>query len=88
MVKGDSNDHWSIKGGNAQAGKLRKMFDGKRPPGYHPMRKQGAILLGIGGDNSDGATGTFYEGVMTKGYSTDAADDAVQADIVRAGYGR
>ena len=31
---------------------------------------------------------TFYEGVMTKGYSTSAADDAVQADIVRAGYGR
>eukprot|EP00038_Savillea_parva_P017214 m.227498 g.227498 ORF g.227498 m.227498 type:complete len:211 (+) comp36917_c0_seq1:110-742(+) len=31
--------------------------------------------------------GTFYEGVMTRGYSTDAADDAIQADIVAAGYG-
>ena len=32
--------------------------------------------------------GTFYEGLLTVGYSTDAADDAVQADIVAAGYGK
>ena len=88
MVKGDTGNHWAIKGGDAQGGQLRTMFDGRRPPGYHPMRKQGAVLLGIGGDNSDGATGTFYEGVITKGYTSQAADDAVQADIVRAGYGK
>ena len=44
-------------------------------------------ILGIGGDNSDGATGTFYEGVMTHGYSSNATDAAVQANIVAAGYG-
>lgn len=37
---------------------------------------------------SDGAVGTFYEGVMTKGYSTNATDAAVQANIVGAGYGK
>jgi hypothetical protein len=47
-----------------------------------------AIILGIGGDNSNSAIGTFYEGVITSGYSTDAADDAVQANIVAAGYGK
>ena len=50
------------------------------------MKKQGAILLGIGGDNSNGSSGTFYEGVMTSGYPTDATDDAVQANIVAARY--
>ena len=30
----------------------------------------------------------LYEGVLTKGYSTDAADDAVQANIVAAGFGK
>jgi hypothetical protein len=35
----------------------------------------------LSGDNSDGATGVFMEGVMLKGASTDAADDAVQADL-------
>ena len=32
--------------------------------------------------------GTFYEGVMTKGYSSNATDAAVQQDIVSAGYGK
>ena len=31
------------------------------------MRQQGAIVLGIGGDNSNRATGEFFEGVMTSG---------------------
>eukprot|EP00964_Phaeocystis_antarctica_P037296 scaffold21302_cov50-Phaeocystis_antarctica.AAC.7 len=38
------------------------------PTRYQPMKKQGAIILGIGGDSSDRAIGTFYEGVMTTGY--------------------
>ena len=52
------------------------------------MKKQGAIILGIGGDNSDRATGTFYEGAIVEGYTSDASDDAVQANIVAAGYGK
>ena len=50
------------------------------------MYKQGAIVLGIGGDGSDGGVGTFYEGAMTAAYTPDAADEAVQASIV-ATYG-
>jgi hypothetical protein len=30
----------------------------------------------------------FFEGVMTQGYSSDAIDDLVQADIVAAKYGQ
>merc|ERR1712054_504219 len=86
QVLGGVPGHWAIKGGNAQTGGLRVYWDGKRAPGYAPMKKQGAIILGIGGDNSCGAVGTFYEGVMTQGYTSDAADDAVQANIVAAGY--
>jgi hypothetical protein len=73
--------------GDATTGKLQTMYEGVRPNGYHPMKKQGAIILGIGGDNSDWAVGTFYEGVMTQGYSSNATDAAVQANIVAAGYG-
>jgi hypothetical protein len=50
------------------------------------MHKQGAILLGTGGDNGNGSSGTFYEGVMTTGYPTEATTDAVQANIVAARY--
>jgi hypothetical protein len=51
------------------------------------MKKQGAIILGIGGDNSEGAVGTFYEGAMIRGYTTDATDNAIQANVVAASYG-
>ncbi len=76
-----------VQAGDATGGSLVTMYDGPRPAGYQPMRKQGAIVLGIGGDNSDWAIGTFYEGVITAGNSSDAADDAVQANIVSVGYG-
>jgi hypothetical protein len=54
--------------------------------GYSPMHKEGAIILGIGGDNSNSAVGSFFEGVMTSGYATNATEAAVQANIVQAGY--
>ena len=80
--------HWAIKGGDAQTGALKVYWDGPRAPGYAPMKKQGAIILGIGGDNSDSAVGTFYEGAMVKGVSTDTTDNKLQANIVAAGYGK
>jgi hypothetical protein len=42
----------------------------------------------MGGDNTNGAQGNFFEGVMTSGAATDATADAVQANIVAAGYGK
>ncbi|MET7424395.1 alpha-L-arabinofuranosidase B [Dactylosporangium sp. NPDC005555] len=88
VLKGEPN-HWAIRAGNAQSGGLSTYYDGKRPnaSGYNPMKKEGAIILGIGGDNSHGAAGTFYEGVMTSGYPSNATEDAVQANINAAGYG-
>jgi hypothetical protein len=87
MAKGQPHQ-WASEGGNAQAGALSTMFSGPRVDStYDPMRKQGAIVLGNGGDNSNGAQGTFYEGVMTAGYPTDATDQQVQANIVAARYG-
>ena len=87
-LEGDSGNHWAIKGGDAQSGPLKTLYDGVRPKGYEVMKKQGAIILGIGGDNSDAAIGSFFEGVMTAGFTTDQADDAVHANVVAAGYGR
>jgi non-reducing end alpha-L-arabinofuranosidase len=86
IAKGESH-HWASLGGDAQQGPLSTMFDGPRVDAtYDPMRKQGAILLGNGGDNSNSSQGTFYEGVMTSGYPTDATDNAVQTNVVTAGY--
>ena len=88
IAKGEPH-HWTSMGGDAQQGALSVMFDGKRVNAtYDPMRKQGAILLGNGGDNSNGSQGTFYEGAMTAAgtFPTDATDQLVQANVVAAEY--
>ena len=88
IAKGEPH-HWTSMGGNAQTGELSVMFDGPRVNRtYDPMRKQGAILLGNGGDNSNGSQGTFYEGAMTAAgtFPTDSTDQRVQANIVAAKY--
>jgi hypothetical protein len=88
MLKGPSGNRFVLKGGDATSGGLMMKYDGPRPAGYSPQKKEGAIILGIGGDNSHTGEGTFFEGCMTSGVPSDAADDAVQANIVAAGYGR
>ncbi|KAL9112641.1 MAG: hypothetical protein Q9227_003212 [Pyrenula ochraceoflavens] len=87
VVKGEPNQ-WAIRGANAASGGLSTYYSGIRPTvgGYNPMSKEGAIILGIGGDNSVSAQGTFYEGVMTSGYPSDATENSVQANIVAAKY--
>jgi hypothetical protein len=88
MAKGEPH-HWASLGGDAQQGELRVMFSGPRVnASYDPMRKQGAILLGNGGDNSNGSQGTFYEGAMTAAntFPSDATDQKVQANVVAARY--
>jgi hypothetical protein len=88
IVKGEPN-HFAIRAGDAQSGGLTTMYDGARPTisGYNPMHKEGAIILGTGGDNSCSAIGNFYEGAMTSGYPSNSTENAVQANIVAAGYG-
>ncbi len=90
-------DGFALKGGDATKGALKTMYDGARPDPklaccvekpwhYQPMMKQGAIILGTGGDNSNDAEGNFYEGYIASGVTTKATDDAVQANIVAVGY--
>jgi non-reducing end alpha-L-arabinofuranosidase len=89
MAKGEPH-RWASMGGDAQHGALSVMFDGPRVNStYDPMRKQGAILLGNGGDNSNSSQGTFYEGAMTAAntFPANATDQLVQANVVAAGYG-
>ena len=84
--------HWRSMGGNAQEGTLKIYYDGGRirndRSSYDPMRKQGAILLGNGGDNSNGSSGTFYEGAMTAAgtFPTEALNQEIQANVVAARY--
>jgi len=98
-LRGGTNG-FALKGGDATRGSLAVMYDGPRPDPalkrldcgksgtYQPMRKQGAIILATGGDNSNFARGNFYEGFMVEGETSDTTDNAVQANIVAVGYKR
>jgi hypothetical protein len=88
VLVGRSGGTYALMAGNAQSGSLTTMYDGARPSGYTKMKKQGAIVLGTGGDNSDHGRGYFFEGVMTAGAATAAIMNQVQANIVAAGYGK
>ncbi len=88
LLKNNGTTTYAIKGGNAQSGGLTTWYSGALPDlgGYAPMHQEGAIILGTGGDDSNSSAGSFFEGVMTSGYPTDAADNSVQANIVSVGY--
>ena len=95
------NPNTPPQGGDATQGAFQTMYDGPRPDfrsapnnchyhgvngTYQPMRKQGAIILGTGGDNSNGASGNFYEGFMATGVTSAGTDDAIQENIIAVGY--
>jgi hypothetical protein len=86
-LKNNGQTRFALKWGDAQSGGLSTVYSGALPSGYTPMRLEGAIILGMGGDNSHASIGSFFEGVMTAGFPTDSADKAVQSNIVAVGYG-
>jgi len=86
MLSNDGQSTFELQGGNSQSGGLTTFYDGPLPSQYQPMDQEGGIVLGTGGDNSQADEGSFFEGVMTAGFPSAAADAAVQANIVAAGY--
>jgi hypothetical protein len=84
MVKGDATTY-TIRAGNSTTGSLKTMGNNTQRPA--PQRLEGAIVLGLGGDNSWAARGIFFEGAMTAGKAPDTTEDAIQKNIIAAGYG-
>ncbi len=92
MEKNNGRTEYQLRGANATTGNLSTFYKGALPAGKNPMKKGGAIVLGSGGDccysNNNASEGTFYEGAIVAGYPSDATDEAVQANVVSAGYGQ
>ena len=88
VLKNNGQTAYALKGGNSQSGGLSTWWSGALPNrgGYLPMHQEGGIILATGGDNSNRNRGTWFEGAMVAGYPTDAAENAVQANVVGVGY--
>ncbi len=96
VIVGDTADknggkgRFAIYGGDATVPTIKQMYDGIRPekPGYVPMKKQGSVILGIGGDNSNSGGGRFYEGAIALKAATAEVVTELHAAIAEAGYGK
>ena len=94
VLKNNGTTEYALKGGDATSGSLTTYYKGALPGGWSPMKKQGALILGCGGDcckpsgGANASSGIFFEGAIVTGYPTDAAESAIQANIVAAGYGK
>jgi non-reducing end alpha-L-arabinofuranosidase len=88
IVNSNGSTVYDVKDGNAQSGALTTDYSGPLPAlgGYVPLKQEGAIILGTGGDNSNQSSGFFFEGVLTAGFPSAATDNAIQANIVATGY--
>ncbi len=92
MEKNNGTTEFALKAADATKLPLNTYYQGALPPGKNPMKKQGGIVLGSGGDcclkNNNLSYGTFYEGAIVSGYPSNATDDAIHANIVSADYGK
>jgi hypothetical protein len=74
-----SNTSMTLKSGDATQGQLATLYNGPLPAGY-TMNLQGGLSLGRGGDASN-APVNFIEGAILASATTDATDNAVQANL-------
>jgi non-reducing end alpha-L-arabinofuranosidase len=83
IVKSQAGNY-AIRVGSATSGNLITAWDGSFVTNW---KMGGAIILGIGGDNSNSSYGTFFEGAITAGRPSNATDDAVLQNVQAAEYG-
>ncbi len=81
-----STGQYALRMGNGQSGNLTTGYDGAAPAKNFSFG--GGIVLGVGGDNSNHSSGTFFEGAVTTGRPSDATDAAVLVNVQAAGYGK
>lgn len=92
MEKNNGVDTFALKGADATQPTLTTMWDGDLPGSKRPMAKEGAVILGAGGDccysNDNASYGTFYEGAIVAGYPSGETDNAIHENVVEARYGQ
>lgn len=71
----------------ATATTVTTAYAGNYPSTKH-LESKGAVVLGVGGDNSNNSWSTFYEGAIVQGYPDDATENAVFQNLKALGYGK
>lgn len=80
-----TNGDWALRMADAgTASTVTTAYKGTLPKKMH---NEGAIVIGVGGDNSNNSWGTWYEGAVLAGFPSDDAEQAVLMNIKALGYG-
>jgi len=88
LTKSNGTTSWIMKVSDATKGTLTTTTSAGLPPGYSPLKLEGGLSLGEGGDgHSTLGAGAFFEGVIIAAVTADATDDAIQANLVSV-YGK
>jgi non-reducing end alpha-L-arabinofuranosidase len=86
FLKTNTNNTWALRMADAgTANAVTTAYAGGLPK---RMANEGAIVIGVGGDNSNNSWGTFFEGAVLAGFPSDAAELGVLQNIKAVGYGR
>lgn len=81
-----TNNNYALRMADLQtATALTTAYEGPLPK---PMDNQGAVVIGVGGDNSNNSFGTFFEGAIVSGFPSNDVELAVMQNIQSVGYGR
>ena len=86
VLRNNGQTAFALDGGDATSPTLTSLYNGSLPAAYAPMKQEGGIALGTGGDNSNAAPGSFFEGAITSGFASNATIAAIQSDIDAANY--
>ena len=82
LSKSNGTTSWVLKVGDAARGRSSPRGTARCPPGYNPLKQEGGLSLGEGGDGSKLGTGAFFEGVVIADVTSDATDAAIQAGLM------
>jgi len=84
FLKTNQSD-WSLRMADLSASSVTTAYAGGLPK---QMNNEGAVVLGVGGDNSNNSWGTFFEGAIVAGFPSDETELAVMQNVKAAGYGQ
>jgi hypothetical protein len=88
LKTGNGPERYALRMADLQtATAVTTAYAGNYPSTKH-LDAKGAVVLGVGGDNSNNSWSTFYEGAIVQGYPPDASEDAVLQNLKALGYGQ
>jgi hypothetical protein len=82
LGKTNGTSSFALKVGDMEsAAGFSTPYSGNLPGGYAPLRLEGGLSLGEGGDGSNNVDGAFFEGIVAAGQQTDATDTSIQTNL-------